>query len=236
MLPNFKSQKIITLDEIVEIKGIEKASLDSIIDPSESVCMNPEGFVSNLNCAEPYCGCSKEAVKLKPKEPEPFDEELIRLKRETNECELIKQKLGESWLGCDLSDPNSTSNCKCPSSGKDYWKYLAYTNTNATFWNTDPKTPLLRNAQMILLAYQRIVINVHGDSQTRPGDIVEIDIRNDENRSVKRKRFNGKWMVYKTEREIMHNRCSMVLYLMRDTNFLPPVKVGGLVKLDKEKG
>lgn len=235
MFPEFRTSKPVTLDEIVEIKGLEKTSFNSITDPSVSVCMNSSGPVSNLNCSTPYCKCSNEALELMPKEPEPFDEELIKLKKATNECDLIRQKLGESWLGCNLSDPNDPSNCNCPKSGPDYWKYQAYTTTNSTFWKTDPKTPILRNAQMMLLAYQRIVITVHGDKDTRPGDLIEIDVRNDENEITKRKRFNGKWMVYRTERRIEHNRCTMSLYLMRDSNYLEPVKIGGLIKLDKEK-
>lgn len=235
MIPRIDTPKIITLDEIVEIKGVEKTSLSSINDPSVSICMNSSGPVNNLNCSEPYCNCSAVSKEMMPPEPEPFDEDLLRLKRATNECDLIKQKLGEDWLGCNLSDPNDPSNCQCPKCGKNYWKYLAYTTTNATFWKTDPKTPILRNAQMILLAYQRIMITVHGDSTTRPGDIVEIDVRNNENTIIKRKRFNGKWMVYKTVRVIRHNRCAMNLFLMRDTNFLEPVKIGGLVELSKEK-
>jgi hypothetical protein len=235
MLPDFKTPKQITLDDILGINGLEKASLDAIIDPTVSVCMNSSGLVNNLNCSEPFCNCSEDAKQMMPTEPEPFDDELVRLKKETDECALIQQKLGDSWLGCNLGDPKDPSNCKCPKSGDNYWKYLAYTQTNATFWKTDPKTPLLRRAQMILLGYQRIIITVHGNKDTRPGDLIEIDVRNDENAVVKRKRFNGKWMVYKTERLIKHNRCSMNLYLMRDSNYLEPVKIGGLIKLSKEK-
>jgi len=89
----------------------------------------------------------------------------------------------------------------------EYFKYYKeYSKTNATFWNTPPKTPLYRKAQTALMMTQRIKILVHGNWNIRPGKLIEIGDPN----------FGGRWMVYKTQRVIMAQKHSMYLYLMRD--------------------
>ena len=62
--------------------------------------------------------------------------------------------------------PSGTYNPRAYSSGDcgtKFDKYIEYSKTNATFWNTPPKTPLYRRAQTALLMYNRIRILVHGD-------------------------------------------------------------------------
>lgn len=88
-----------------------------------------------------------------------------------------------------------------------YFKYYKeYSKTNATFWNTPPKTPLYRKAQTALMGTQRIKILVHGNLAVRPGKMVYVDYVN----------FGGVWMVYKVQRVITAQKHSMYLYLMRD--------------------
>ena len=100
--------------------------------------------------------------------------------------------------------------------GKYFPYYLEYSKTNATFWNTPVKTPLLRQAQTNLLLYQRIKILVHGDFSIKPGDIININFPTGENARIKQGRFAGKWMIHKIKRVINTQRHSMYLFLMRD--------------------
>lgn len=89
----------------------------------------------------------------------------------------------------------------------EYFKYYKeYSKTNATFWNTPPKTPLYRRAQTSLMTTQRIKILVHGNWNIRPGKLIEVGDPN----------FGGRWMVYKVQRVIMTQKHSMYLFLMRD--------------------
>jgi len=264
----------------------------------QSVCLSPYGPVSGLNCPknDPYCECPIEIQKLKPGitgiknaqgaaaligvsfSPEPSDEQLAKLKNNTNECTLIRDNLGTDWFGIDYSDPHSSFNCtncttneqtkiyevvKEPDNSWSYYSgitgeadslffnydkravygisgpnnsviyknfpksvtgaasnnlnceniigpyfqyYKEYSKTNATFWNTPPKTPLYRKAQTALMNAQRVKILVHGNFQIKPGTMVFVDYHN----------FGGRWMVYKVQRIITAQKHSMYLYLMRD--------------------
>jgi hypothetical protein len=96
--------------------------------------------------------------------------------------------------------------CNSPLIGQYFKYYKEYSKTSATFWNTPPKTPLLRKAQTSLMMAQRIKILVHGNLLINPGKIVTVDYPN----------FGGRWMVYKVERIITAQKHSMYLYLMRD--------------------
>jgi len=99
----------------------------------------------------------------------------------------------------------------------EYFKYyLEYSKTNATFWNTPPETPLLRQAQSNLLLYQRIKILVNGSFKIKPGNIISIAYPTGEHPVIKNSRFAGNWMVYKVKRIINAQRHSMYLFLMRD--------------------
>ena len=73
-------------------------------------CMNPKGYVSNINCPadDPLCNCPKDS---KPKNPEPSDATLADLKYQTNECNLIKGNLSDGWFGIDYSNPSCSYNC-----------------------------------------------------------------------------------------------------------------------------
>ncbi len=99
--------------------------------------------------------------------------------------------------------------------------YLEYSKTNATFWNTPEKTPLLRTAFMALYGFQKIKITVNGDYNVKIGNLINIlmpikDELKDSGSALTDKRFAGTWMVYRIERTIMSSKHTMSLYLMRD--------------------
>jgi len=96
--------------------------------------------------------------------------------------------------------------------------YLEYSKTNATFWNTLEKTPLLRKGQVNALQAQKIKILVNGRYEIKPGSLVrlKIPIGDETSNILKEKRFGGRWMVYRIERVITKTKHSMYLYLMRD--------------------
>ena len=73
-------------------------------------CMNPNGYVSNVDCPESdlLCNCPKE---LKPNQPEPSDITLENLKYNTNECNLIIKNLSNKWFGIDYFNPSCSYNC-----------------------------------------------------------------------------------------------------------------------------
>jgi len=117
--------------------------------------------------------------------------------------------------------PASYSSGNC---GTQFEKYVEYSKTNATFWNTPPKTPLYRRAQMALLMYNRIRILVHGDFNIKPGDLINIaySVNMQNNTQIKKSRHDGKWMVYKVQRVLTAVKHSMFLYLMRDGSEVDP--------------
>lgn len=110
------------------------------------------------------------------------------------------------------------------SCGTKFERYVEYSKTNATFWNTPPKTPLYRRAQTALLMYNRIRILVHGDFGVKPGNLIKIDysLSMQSNTNIKKARYDGKWMVYRVQRIITPLKHSMYLYLMRDGSETDP--------------
>lgn len=108
--------------------------------------------------------------------------------------------------------------------GKQFEKYIEYSKTNATFWNTPPKTPLYRRAQMALLMYNRIRILVHGDFNIKPGNLIQISysVNMQNNTDIKKSRHDGLWMVYKVQRVLTAVKHSMFLHLMRDGSEVDP--------------
>ena len=82
-------------------------------------CMNPNGYVSNVDCPESdlLCNCPKD---LKPINPEPSDTALKNLKYNTNECNLIKKNLSTKWFGIDYFNPSCSYNCTNIKTGSGY--------------------------------------------------------------------------------------------------------------------
>lgn len=112
--------------------------------------------------------------------------------------------------------------------------YLAYSKTNATFWNTPAETPLYRRAQTMLLTYQRIKITVNGLFDIKPGNTIKINMPTGESKMLPNTRFHGSWMIYKVQRVITSQKHSMILFLMRDGNELSVETSSTDITTDKE--
>lgn len=181
-------------------------------------CSNPNP-VSNIGCPpdDPTCNCP--CQELRPDKlsigitgPEPTYQELKLLEEEIKECNLIEDKLGEEWLGCAWTDPKNPLNCNCPCIGEKFLEYLKYSQTYCTFWKTPPERPLLRNAQMMQINANKIVIKVNGDLTMRPGMVVNV--------SYGDKRFSGNWLVSQINHDFGKNKHYMTMVLIRDSEYL----------------
>jgi hypothetical protein len=143
--------------------------------------------------------------------PEPSSLELEILEKELNECSLVKEHLGEEWLGCVWDKPDSPYNCTCPVLGRRFPDYMKYNRTYSTFWETPLAAPLLRTAQMALLNSNKITIVVPGDLNVKTGQIVKIKTNNDV-----RKRFEGRWLITTINHEFGRSSHRMSLTLSRE--------------------
>jgi len=160
-------------------------------------CANPNTppEITSEGCEpdDPYCNCP--AQDRMPTEKEPTYLELFRLYQDLSECKLIEQHLGKDWLGCVWSDPEAPCSCNCPEQGKFFNKYLEYTRTYATFWETDHKVPLLRQAQTELLEAQKMTITIGANDKVKVGSVIQVFAENLPNLKNKFKRISGKWLV-----------------------------------------
>jgi hypothetical protein len=174
--------------------------------------------------ADPYCNCPvKNIVPTKDLngitfEKEPTYLELQKLYNSINECSLIQEVLGKEWLGCEYSDPTSTCSCNCPEQGKYFNKYLQYTRTYATFWETEPKVPLLRIAQTNLYNAQRMSITIPPNSNVKVGSKIAVFIENVPGLKNKFKKISGHWLVSGIDHKFPTLRnYVMKVYLIRDS-------------------
>ena len=156
---------------------------------------------------------------------EPTDEEIEQAEQSIKECEYIKEAFddGEDWLGCLWDDIKHPSSCNCPCVGKRFGDYLDYTRTYSTYWNTDAKQPLLRNAQMQLITSQHAQMIIHGDLSLRPGTMVYINEPFENNPGVQ-KRIGGRWLVSGIKHTIgaFPIAHAMTVSLHRDTAIFDP--------------
>ena len=181
---------------------------------------------------EPAFFITLEAAKIRLNQipiiyDEPTRQDLTKLLQEAKECEKVEELLGEEYLGCLWEDPNSPMSCSCPCIGDKFMDYIRYTRTSATFWNTPDYVPLYSIAQKALLESQVIGISINGDFSIRPGDIIYLDIDEENikgleeienipervhtiNSSLKNSKFKGRWMV----RDITHKVTGVQLHKM----------------------
>jgi hypothetical protein len=182
-------------------------------------CANPKAppLVSSQGCtADPYCNCP--AKNKMPAEAEPTYLELYRLHNDISECKLIEETLGKDWLGCEWSNPESPCSCNCPEQGKYFNKYLQYTRTYATFWETEPKVPLLRIAQTNLYNAQRMSITIPPNSNVKVGSKIAVFIENVPGLKNKFKKISGHWLVSGIDHKFPTLRnYVMKVYLIRDS-------------------
>jgi len=154
----------------------------------------------------------------------PTDDDLQTILQETRECELISDELGESWLGCLYSNLDDSISCNCPCRGDNFSKYVEYTRTWSTYWDTPLNTPLIRNAQMLQLSSQKCAIVVNGDFSVQPGDIIRLNIPLvTEGAERQTTRTSGKWLVSAIAHTFSTQQTHrMILSLVRDTSSVSP--------------
>jgi len=159
---------------------------------------------------------------------EPTQKEVEEAEESIKECELIKGAFegGEDWLGCIWKDVKHPSSCNCPCVGKKFGEYLGLTRTYATYWDTEPNQPLIRNAQMTLLGSQTVKLHLMPDYTLRPG--MFIYIVDQETASVKEKKFGGRWLVQGIINHLggFPVAGAMVVIAVRDTQVQDPNKQG----------
>jgi len=188
------------------------------------------GMVDNSECPDddPLCECP--CLNLKPDNllgsvagAEPTDDELFEAFKETKECNLIHEVLGESYLGCFWDSPDHPSSCGCPCVGEDFKKYVEYNQTDATYWNTPKTTPLWRNAQMTLMSSQKMRIILNGDLTLRPGKPITIVNKTPgSDKNDRMQRFTGRWLVTDIEHMITSTSHKMDVILSRDSTGTDP--------------
>jgi len=185
-------------------------------------CISPKGYVNNIGCEpnDPYCECSGKTVM--PKVREPSYKELAIAFNKTKECELIKDVLGEEYLGCILSDDQNVISCNCPEQGEKFKDLLATIRTHSTFYSTPPETPLRRNAQMMLFNAQRAMMMIFPNDELKIGTILTINKPNpSSDYANKYERVSGKWMVTGISRIFKSaNIEHMIVSLNRDSTQL----------------
>ena len=210
----------------------------------EYPCANPDGPVDNSECPDddPFCNCPECTKHLDPKisteyapwyvdvwkfftgggddVTEPTDKELRESAQSIKECDLIKSVLGESWLGCMWKNQEHPSSCDCPCVGEDFKKYIEYTRTSATYWDTPVTTPLWRDAQMMLINSQASVIVLNGDLSLRPGKLINITNKNVS--TERERRFSGRWLIANISHTIQSSQHKMILTLVRDSSPIDP--------------
>jgi hypothetical protein len=95
------------------------------------------------------------------------------------ECNEIKSKLGNDWLGCLWGSPMADFSCTCPEVGDKFANYLKLRLNVATFWNTPIETPAKRAEFLDSIKFApKTTIVVPGTFDVGPGDVIEIKADN----------------------------------------------------------
>jgi len=201
---------------------------------SEYPCANPDGPVDNSDCPDdnPLCECPECTQKFNPfnENSEPTEEEIEESFKSIKECDLIKSSsLGntaenggaESWMGCLWKDQNHPSSCNCPCVGENFKKYIEYSRTYSTYWDTKPETPLWRNAQMLLINSQTAIMKLRGDLSLRPGKLITLVNKSPE-APDKPKKYSGAWLVSDISHIIEGSQHNMMIKLIRDSSPIKP--------------
>ena len=145
----------------------------------------------------------------------------LKFSNEIDECQLIEDRLGKDYLGCDYSNPKAVNSCGCPERGQKYSDYLKYVSTYATFWETPDQTPLRRNALMNQLETQKASITVAGDLSVRPGFVLNVDNPKSpekEEAEYSQHRIAGKWFVSGIKHVMSSQSHVMSFNCNRDSN------------------
>tara|TARA_E500000318_G_scaffold40532_1_gene38819 strand:+ start:5238 stop:10784 length:5547 start_codon:yes stop_codon:yes gene_type:complete len=148
---------------------------------------------------------------------EPTAQEISELESQIDECSLIEEKLGDSYLGCIYSDPNASNSCNCPEQGENFAEYLEASRTYATFWDTPNEAPLRRDAQMMQLTTQKAIGVLPGDLSLRPGQIIEVVNPQPIDNKHPSKRSAGRWLIGSIKHNIRLGAHMMGITCFRDS-------------------
>ena len=155
---------------------------------------------------------------------EPTKDQIRESIESIKECDYIENSGlpdAESWMGCLWKDQHHPSSCNCPCVGENFKKYIEYTRTSATYWDTPNETPLWRDAQMTLINSQQAVIMLSGDLSLRPGEI--INITNQNPGSGKERRMGGRWLLAEIQHSMKRGgQHEMYCTLIRDSSPMDP--------------
>ena len=103
----------------------------------------------------------------------------IYLPNASEEMTLVKQNLGEEWLGCYWPAPDAPFSTNCPDINSRYEAYLKLRLNIATFWYTPKETPVKRREFLDSLKYARKMdIVISGDLNLKIGDVVYVKADN----------------------------------------------------------
>ena len=213
-------------------KQLYSTSQESLLENDDFDCVNPEGPVNNSECDDTNSLCACPCVNTDgitfgspiPLFREPTNKEIAWAKTVANEKELIQSNIGtpetfEFYLGCVPSDSDSLMNTTCPCQGKHFYSYLRASNTYSTFWETDKRVPILRNALLNLYSAQTANCIIPGNLEVKLGDFMVLP--NDG--SPLGNRYSGCWLISRIEHRIASlQNYKMVLTLIRDNRIPDP--------------
>ena len=206
------------LQHIITNPGIFSESSEKFMEGKDYKCANPKAAylrLSSVNeCEEFWFGENYTGITFKPAEAEPSDDSLTEAFANLKGCVEIENTMGLDYLGCDFTDPDVFYSCNCPGVGKKFPKLLKFATKNSTFWNTDLRTPLARNAFTKLLMAFKISITVNGNFRLFPGAIIEIIDTPLLKFQYNNPKIAGKWLVLSAKHNIGKDRQHETTYIL----------------------
>lgn len=228
--------KNVFLNKVIATTAVQTNQIDEEhIEAKEYVCANPLAIYgapprTTAECLEKFFpGYTQNAAlndmvaKLRPskpsiasdvdsglpiyeEDPEPDGCTLTCAFTETKMCDDIKEKLGDTFLGCFYSEPNAPFSCDCPSFGKDFPKLLSVALKNSTFWNTPLEAPLVRRAFLAFLNATKIKVTIDGNFSIRPGYSVFINDPGNSFSGSAHGKLHGFWVITAITHTIFKDR------------------------------
>jgi hypothetical protein len=171
-----------------------------------------EGFPVTVDqCMSRFFTTPSDANKLKPDavdttQTEPTNTQLNEAYKQTLMCDAIGASLGADYLGCVLSEPKLPFSCGCPKIGSKFPKLLNFAFKNSTFWKTDLRTPLYRQALLSLMNCVKVQINVAGKFAVNAGDVIYINDPKLPGFQSRDGKLNGRWLVLSVSHKIFKDR------------------------------
>lgn len=228
--------KNVFLNKVIATTAVQTNQIDEEhIEAKEYVCANPLAIYGSSPRTVPEClekffpGYTQNAAlndmvaKLRPskpsissdmssglpiyeEDPEPDGCTLTCAFTETKMCDDIKEKMGDTFLGCFYSEPNAPFSCDCPSFGKDFPKLLNIAIKNSTFWNTPLEAPLVRRAFLAFLNATKVKVTVDGNFSIRPGYSVFINDPGNSFSESATGKLHGNWVITAITHTIFKDR------------------------------